>query len=204
MMQLQRLFLLLLALLALAVPAQARCHNNCNMHGKCGLSSVCECFSGWEGNECNRRVCPKGPVLADVASAVDVSHQLEQCSGRGSCDNKTGLCKCDPSWAGANCGRTECHNNCSDRGECLSLRGAADRNDGHTYNRTVAYTLWDADIFYGCKCDPGYVGDACDNCPGCEENTVAMKEKKVAEAQLEEATRVAATKANACGRKKHS
>jgi len=34
-------------------------------------------------------------------------------------------------------------------------------NDGHAFNRTTTYTLWDADVFYGCKCDPGYEGYDC-------------------------------------------
>jgi len=147
--------------------AHARCRHDCNFNGKCGVTSVCECFDGWEGNECNRRTCPKGPIIADIATAADISHQMEPCSGRGACDHETGLCRCDPGFGGTICSRVHCINECSGHGECFSLRTAAAMNDGHAFNRTTTYALWDADVFHGCKCDPGYEGYDC-SLRGCE------------------------------------
>ena len=141
--------------------AYGRCHNNCNMHGTCTLASVCKCDSSWEGNDCSLRTCPRGPILGDIATGIDASHQMERCSGRGECDHKSGACKCDPGWSGLNCGKTLCINNCSGHGVCISLYDAAIFNDGFHYNRTTSYRRWDAHMFHGCKCDSGYGGQDC-------------------------------------------
>lgn len=141
--------------------AYARCRNDCNFNGKCDVTSTCACFDGWQGNECNMRTCPRGPIIADIATAADTSHQMEPCSGRGECDHETGQCNCDTGFGGTLCSRVLCMNDCSGHGVCLSLSGAARENDGHAFNRTTTYALWDADVFHGCKCDPGYEGYDC-------------------------------------------
>jgi hypothetical protein len=41
------------------------------------------------------------------------------------------------------------------------LRSAALLNDGYLFNRTTTYSQWDADVIFGCKCDPGYSGADC-------------------------------------------
>lgn len=43
----------------------------------------------------------------------------------------------------------------------MSLRSAALLNDGYLFNRTTKYEQWDADVIFGCKCDPGYSGADC-------------------------------------------
>jgi hypothetical protein len=152
--------LLLLAFSWLHV-AHARCRNDCNFNGKCDVTSTCACFDGWEGNECNLRTCPRAPIIADIATDADTSHQMEPCSGRGECNHKTGLCNCDTGFGGTLCSRVHCMNDCSGHGACLSLNDAAKMNDGHAFNRTTTYALWDADVFHGCKCDPGYESYDC-------------------------------------------
>jgi hypothetical protein len=59
------------------------------------------------------------------------------------------------------CEKTLCFNDCSGKGECVSLRTAASSNDGYIFNRTTTYTQWDADIIHGCKCDSGWSGADC-------------------------------------------
>lgn len=156
-----RYLLLLLVLFLHSQSVKAACHNDCNRKGTCGPWGNCICFEGWEGNDCSRRPCPKGPALADVAYALDEAHVARECSGQGTCDYSTGQCKCNSRYTGRACATRKCPNDCNGRGRCLSLRQAAVANDGYLFNRTTSYDRWDADIFSGCQCDPGWSGPDC-------------------------------------------
>lgn len=152
-------WMLLVALIAHCV--FGACHNDCNRKGHCSKWGTCECFKGYEGNDCSRKSCPVGPPLADIASETDVAHASVPCSNQGTCDFKTGNCICNAGYSGRSCQSTSCYNNCNGRGECVSLRSAALLNDGYLFNRTTKYEQWDADVIFGCKCDPGYSGADC-------------------------------------------
>lgn len=133
-----------------------QCHNNCNRHGYCNKWSVCECFDGWEGADCAFKVCPKGQAIASIPTEFDTAHELLTCSGQGTCDRSTGICKCKPGFSGRACSiQSGCVNDCNDRGRCLSIREMAEENNGYTLNYTTAYSLWDADSFKTCLCDRG-------------------------------------------------
>jgi hypothetical protein len=54
----------------------------------------------------------------DFPAAADEGHHPMECSNRGSCDRKTGLCKCFPGYGGTACQRTTCPNDCSGHGTC--------------------------------------------------------------------------------------
>jgi hypothetical protein len=54
-------------------------------------------------------------------TAVDEGHHPMECSNRGSCDRKTGLCKCFPGYDGTACQRTTCPNDCSGHGTCQKV-----------------------------------------------------------------------------------
>lgn len=137
------------------------CPNACSWHGMCTEVGRCNCFSGWEGNDCRVRSCPKGNSIADIPHAKDSAHVLEECSGRGTCERETGNCICDVGWSGHNCGKSSCLNGCSGHGQCISLSVAASTFDGYMYNHTTTYSLWDSNMFWGCKCDAGYSGADC-------------------------------------------
>jgi hypothetical protein len=142
--------------------AETQCHNNCNKNGVCDEWSRCRCFGGWEGNDCGTRSCPKGVLLGDTANGwIDQAHTMATCSGRGVCIGSSGICKCNEGYFGLDCGSSYCPNNCNNHGSCMSLRHAAETYDGYLLNHTTSYNLWDADTFFGCKCDPGWSGYDC-------------------------------------------
>jgi hypothetical protein len=87
-------------------------------------------------------------------------HQMEECSGRGTCERSTGQCACAAGYTGDACSRTSCPNDCSSHGVCQAVkRFAADVG--------LTYGAWDADAEFACKCDAGYRGPSCNQveCP---------------------------------------
>lgn len=145
----------------------ARCPNNCNKHGVCRKTGLCDCDTGYEGNDCGRKQCSLGYSLGAAPYANDQTHRLVMCSDRGTCDYDTGLCKCDAGFSGGACQTMGCTNGCSGHGTCLTLKQAAEYNDGYMFNRTTTYANWDKDTFTGCACEPGYEGYDCSvkSCP---------------------------------------
>ncbi len=93
-------------------------------------------------------------VSSSVVKANDV-HPLTECSNRGLCDRKTGLCMCSYDYEGLACERTTCPYDCNMNGVCYSQRELAD-NAGAVYS-----TPWDANKQMGCLCDYGFRGYDC-------------------------------------------
>jgi hypothetical protein len=92
------------------------------------------------------------------SSNSNTAHQLAECSGRGTCEYATGKCTCMPGYSGEACQRTTCPNMCSGHGSCQTqLRFAT---EGMAAN-AVAYTAYDREQQYGCKCDGGFRGADC-------------------------------------------
>jgi len=143
------------------------CENHCSGHGTCEKNYNCKCFEGlngeaeWTGPDCSQRVCPYDTAwVGDVVNANDL-HPWAECSNKGLCDRKSGLCSCFTGYEGIACQRTTCPNNCNDRGTCWPEKHLADKA-GRTYNEP-----WDSLKHVGCLCDAGYRGPACDfqECP---------------------------------------
>lgn len=158
------------------------CPNMCNvfaapMHGRCDTStpvSVCRCNSGYSGVDCGRRSCPTGPAWFDQATDASTAHtSIVECSGRGTCDTRKGVCKCAADFEGAACERGRCPTSsrypgteCSGHGRCASMRQAGlTVTASHLY--PVQYDGWDADRIFGCLCDDGWHGTSCEErvCP---------------------------------------
>ena len=143
------------------------CENHCSGHGTCEKNYNCKCFEGlngeaeWTGPDCSQRVCPYDTAwVGDVVNANDL-HPWAECSNKGLCDRKSGLCSCFTGYEGIACQRTTCPNNCNERGTCWPEKHLADKA-GRTYNEP-----WDSLKHVGCLCDAGYRGPACDfqECP---------------------------------------
>lgn len=103
---------------------------------------------------------------ATHSTTHDEGHFYMECSNRGLCDRKTGLCKCFEGYEGGACKRRVCPNDCSGHGVCRSVSQLlAEHNTVNSDSRV--YTLWDKDMARTCKCDPGFTGPDCSEkyCP---------------------------------------
>lgn len=159
---------LLSALLLSKVYSQPCSPNSCSGHGGCETNAAthaaafqCSCVSGWFGADCSLMSCPTHAAWADVAIANEVAHQPAECSARGLCNRKTGVCACDVGFEGQACERRSCVLNCNGHGTCQSMSWHASRKDsgeGTVYSYSAN---WDADMQYGCVCDEGYSGADC-------------------------------------------
>eukprot|EP00924_Labyrinthula_sp_SR-Ha-C_P012551 snap_masked-scaffold_10-processed-gene-10.9-mRNA-1 protein AED:0.22 eAED:0.22 QI:0/-1/0/1/-1/1/1/0/261 len=143
----------------------------------------CTCFTktGFDGSEvyaytgadCSLKTCPYGPAFAYTPGADNDHTSVIECSGQGTCDRSSGNCQCFDGYTGYNCGRTECPNDCSGNGLCISLRQMATDirdNDGSFQFPTanVKYsTAFDAKQQRVCSCDKNYMGPDCSilQCP---------------------------------------
>lgn len=143
------------------------CENHCSNHGTCEKNSNCKCFTGldgedeWTGPDCSLRTCPRDFAwVGDVINSNNL-HPWVECSNKGTCDRKSGSCKCFPGYDGVACQRSTCPDNCNDRGTCWPEKHLAVKA-GRIYD-----TTWDAMKHVGCFCDAGYRGPACElqECP---------------------------------------
>jgi hypothetical protein len=59
------------------------CPNKCSGHGMCTDDSIgeCECFPGYSGGDCSKRVCPAANAWADFPSYNNTAHaDFTECS----------------------------------------------------------------------------------------------------------------------------
>jgi len=180
-----------IVLLAMVGCAQAYCPNACSGHGKCKSSpkDTCECYTrreshhsrgdthvaAWTGADCSMRTCAQGRAWSAAPQGTNDHTQLLECSGKGTCDRKTGECECFDGFWGEGCRRSACPNECSGHGVCQSLLKFARDNhpfttatsEGHRDVTAEYDSAWDAEYQYGCKCDDGFRGPDCSliECP---------------------------------------
>lgn len=96
--------------------------------------------------------------LAWVGYSVQANdiHPLMECSNRGICDRKIGVCDCFPEFEGIACERNFCsENECNYSGVCYTESQLAEEA-GRVYD-----TPWDANKIVGCVCDLGFRGPDC-------------------------------------------
>ena len=149
------------------------CPNSCSMNGDCSTDNTCSCYATYSGADCSKRSCPTGVAYAQKATATDTVHSAVECSNAGICNTDTGQCDCFTGHEGAACQRTSCPNDCSGRGRCATIQEISTLYGPDTDSGTMgdgagpSYTLWDAEVTYGCVCDWGYTGGDCSqrHCP---------------------------------------
>jgi len=185
-----KIFVALLVIAGVA-STQALCPNSCSGHGTCiaDPKDSCQCYTrletnheygkavtvaAWTGADCSLRTCPSGYAWA-AAPQDDQDHKQKlECSGKGTCDRKTGECKCFPGFNGEGCRRSACPNDCNGHGVCQSLeKFAKDYVPFDIYEDITAEydSAWDAKYSYGCKCDDGFRGPDCSliECPSVDD-----------------------------------
>jgi len=99
------------------------CKNNCNNRGKCvpdpkSGAPTCQCNPPFYLDDCHKGRCPGALFSPTGAQSF--------CSGHGTCDTSTGVCKCEPGFTGAGCetfSAAECRDACKKR--CKSGRPGA-------------------------------------------------------------------------------
>jgi len=151
------------------------------------LSAYSADVVAWTGADCSLRTCPYGMAWAAPPKAKDDHTQRLECSGVGSCDRKTGECKCAAPYTGVGCRRTACQNDCSGHGSCRPQSEIANlashdaesdisaqfSTPGMSNSQVDSYTGgrydggFDAEAQYGCVCDGLYHGPDCSlkSCP---------------------------------------
>lgn len=143
------------------------CENHCSGHGTCEKNNNCKCFLGLHGEvdyvgpDCSSRTCPKDFAwVGSVVGANDL-HPWVECSNKGICDRKQGMCQCFPGYDGIACQRMSCPDNCNGRGYCFPERILADKSN-RMYSKP-----WDSMKSVGCLCDAGFRGPSCEfqECP---------------------------------------
>merc|ERR1719311_1533641 len=105
--------------------------------------------------------CPNGCSGHGSCRGNDKAHASKECSNRGTCDRKTGECKCFDGYDGKACERATCPGNCNNRGRCVKQEQLA-------YEASKTYSApCDANKHVGCVCDLGARGPDCslEECP---------------------------------------
>jgi len=144
------------------------CENSCSGHGTCSINQNCVCYTdmdgepSWTGPDCSQRTCPiDNAWVAESAVGANDMHPRAECSNKGNCDRKTGLCECYEGYDGNACQRTVCPDDCNDKGICWPIQHVAQKW-GRTYS-----TPWDSMKANSCLCDFGFRGPSCalQECP---------------------------------------
>jgi len=143
--------------------------------------------AAWTGADCSQRTCPTGMAWAAAPKSANDHTTRVECSGVGSCDGKTGTCKCAAPYTGVGCRRTLCPNDCSGHGSCKPQSEIANMyssnaegdvaeqfsTPGMTASQVDAYTgakydgAFDSEAQFGCVCDGTFYGPDCSSkaCP---------------------------------------
>jgi hypothetical protein len=115
------------------------------------------------------------------------THAYVECSGRGTCDYSTGLCRCFDGFEGRGCRRSTCPNGCSGHGKCLTN---SEVNSAYVSLNGPNDEYWDQDRTQSCVCDRGFTGYDCSEriCPFGDDPTTACSENSAADYQMIQAS----------------
>ena len=121
-------------------------------------------IAAFKSPDCRFRVCPAGKTWSSIPTDTKHAHnKLFECSNKGTCNRVTGVCSCVRGFAGDACQRSECPNDCSGHGKCVSIKQMQSMANafpfGHTdvtYGGDEASSTFDEDRIYGCVCDSAW------------------------------------------------
>ena len=188
-------FLIVATVCLIASTAHAYCPNSCSGHGSCTTNpkDSCVCYQraevqspnggktstpDWTGADCSLRTCPSYEAAASSPSGNNEKRTILECSGKGICDRKTGMCKCNSGFSGAACQNAVPEDQtCSNAGTLVSQKNLAAAyscnnmqmraqfnkhcTEGNSYTGAQYDTAFDSERQYGCLCDPGRQGPTC-------------------------------------------
>lgn len=105
------------------------------------------------------------PLFVDTEGSIldNTAHEYAECSNKGLCDRKEGVCQCFPGYEGSHCQRLSCPYNettglvCNGHGLCETAHTIAQNDYKNVYN------LWDRHISQGCVCEAGFYGPMCES-----------------------------------------
>ncbi|KAA0176694.1 hypothetical protein FNF27_01975 [Cafeteria roenbergensis] len=120
------------------------------------------------------RRCPRDVAWSDVTLPDGTAHNVAECSNRGTCDYTTGKCACDALFEGKACQRLKCAEDCGDAGICQSLHTRSEELEA-SEGLFHYWSPWDAEKVFGCSCDQGHAGYACQHL-ACSRGTDPMTE----------------------------
>ncbi len=143
------------------VQNQVCLENTCTGHGTCDDSDgvvVCTCDTGYTGGFCE--ACEVGYHKEGVDCVENEEcPAVDPCSGRGDCDDSSGVvvCTCHEGYAGVLCG--ECAGGYhDDGGQCVRDEVCLENTCSHHGS------CEDSTGVVVCTCDVGYEGEFCDTC----------------------------------------
>merc|ERR1711907_745311 len=98
--------------------------------------------------------------------AAEEGHFYMECSNKGVCDRKTGLCECFDGFEGRSCHRMVCPGgfDCNGHGTCQYIKTMRTHNGERQDGTAWGYDLWDVNTARACVCDKGWAGVDCAVC----------------------------------------
>jgi len=92
------------------------CPSDCSRHGTCSFNT-CICDHGFWGVDCSLLTCPGSACSFDYTQR---STSCAFCSGRGTCDGRSGACLCNATLFATSfdCSQASCPGECSGHGTC--------------------------------------------------------------------------------------
>jgi hypothetical protein len=177
--------------IALVGRAFAACPNDCSGNGDCSDAASCDCFAGYYGSDCSKRLCsysnafidtPIGDVNGDNRVDIDLVYRADVSNAAVSEQYHSDYAAARStfrdreSWDEAHF-----YKECAGKGICNTETGICDCFEGYTGEgcsrmtcpsdcsshgtcksyEGTRYQAWDKKSTQYCHCDPGYIGPAC-------------------------------------------
>lgn len=148
------------------------CDNDCSGNGYCSYPGKCNCYKGFKGSDCSE----KSSCLS-----------LNNCNGKGICDNEFQKCICDFGYTGKDCSQPICDERCNLHGVCVEpFKCECDK--GFTGFNCQEYSCVSMNYCSGhgacknmnkCVCDANWSGEKCDqvSCSSledCSDNGICL------------------------------
>ena len=180
----------LVAMVSLA-PASAACGNDCSGKGTCTAAAICECYAGYHGPDCSKRLCsfgnafvdtPVGDTNGDNTVGVDLVQRTNVANAPQSEQYHSDYAAARSAFRDRDdWDEAHFYQECSGKGICDTGTGTCQCFEGYTGEACARlacplnclgsgtcksyegtrYQGWDKAATHYCACDPGFTGPAC-------------------------------------------